>query len=303
MMTCPKCGFDQPEALECMQCGIVFEKYRHPAEIPPHQAGILESRPPKARPIVPWNALLRLTLLISIGLFSISYLLKDNLPDADEILDDLLQHPVQTAVEMAPFQIEAGEIVYTITPLHTYELYGLVVSHHNCGTWWDIYHHGRWKDFINVKDLCVLWGSNVEAEVYHDMRFTSDSWTCTYYWPNAEVESRFDHASLSNNHLLSHDESVTRSLLRTSPGDQIYLRGYLAEYSHSNGKFYRRTSTNRTDTGNGACETIFIEDYEILKTGNPLWQTIFRISKYVILLSLLIIIVRFFTTPVTTAQG
>ncbi len=302
MMICPKCGFEQQDAVECIQCGIVIEKYRHPVETVRRQAALTESRPRKSRSDLPWNSLLRLILLVSIGLFSISYLLKDDLPDRDEILEDLLQHPAQTAVDMAPFQIEAGEIVYTITPLHTYEIYGLVVSHHNCGAWWDIYHHDQWKDFINVKDLCVLWGSNVQTEVYKDMRFTSNSWTCTYYWPNREVGSKFNHTCLSNNHLLSHDESVTRSLLNTSRGDQIYLRGYLAEYSHSHGDFHRGTSTDRRDTGNGACETIYIEDYQILKTGNPFWRMTFTGSKYVILLSLLLIIIRFLRSSVTPSH-
>ena len=302
MMVCPKCGFEQQDALDCIQCGIVIEKYRHPAYTARPQAGMTESGPRKSRASLSWNALLTLILLMGVGLLSISYLLKDGLPDGDDILEELLQPPVQTAVDMAPFLIEAGEMVYTITPLHTYELYGLVVSYHNCGTWWDIYHRGQWKDFINVKDLCVIWGNNVLTEVYKEMRFTSDSWTCTYYWPNHEVGSRFNHTCLSNNHLLSHDESVTRSLLETSRGDQIYLRGYLAEYSHTSGNFHRGTSTNRTDTGNGACETIYVEDYEILKRGNPFWRATFTASKYVILLSLLLIIIRFLRSLVTSSH-
>ncbi len=293
-MICPKCGFEQPDDVECLQCGIIIEKYREPAGAHPYQAPRPEPGSLKSRTAVPWTQLLRLTLLISIGLFSISYLLKDDLPDADEILDELLQQPVQTPVEMDPFEVEADEIVYTIAPLHAYELYGLVVSDHNCGTWWDIYHHDQWKDFINVKDLCVLWGSNVETEVYKDMRFTSDSWTCTYYWPNHEVGARFNHTGLSNNHLLSHDESVTEALLKASRGDQIYLRGYLAEYSHSNGAFHRGTSVDRTDAGNGACETIFVKDFEILRMGNPFWRTTFTVSKYGIVASLLLIVIRFF---------
>jgi len=302
MMICPKCGFEQQDAPDCLQCGIVIEKYQHPAYAARPPATMTESAAGKSRAFLPWNALLRLTLLVSIGLFSISYLLMDNLPDADDVLEEVLQPPIQTAVSMAPFQIEAGEMIYTITPLHAYELYGLVVSYHNCGTWWDIYHQGQWKDFINVKDLCVIWGSNVETEVYKDMRFTSDSWTCTYYWPNHEVGSRFNHTCLSNNHLLSLDESVTRSLLKTSRGDQVYLRGYLAEYSHTNGEFHRGTSTNRTDKGNGACETIYVEVYEIIKTGNPFWRTTFAASKYLILFSLLLIIIRFFRSPVTSSH-
>jgi hypothetical protein len=87
---------------------------------------------------------------------------------------------------------------------------------------------------------------------------------------------------------------VTESLLETSRGDQIYLKGYLAEYSHSSGDFRRGTSTSRADTGNGACETIYIEDYRILKMGNPFWRITHTLSKYAILLSLLLIVLRFF---------
>ena len=185
-MICPKCGFEQEDAVDCIQCGIVIEKYRGPVEPERRQAAGSQHRFRSSGPSLPWSLLLRLALVVSIGLLSISYLLKNNLPDAEDILDELLQNPTQTPVDMPPFQIEAGEMVYTIRPLYAYELYGLVVSHHNCGTWWDIYHHDQWKDFINVKDLCVLWGKNVETEVYKDMRFTSDSWTCTYYWPGKE---------------------------------------------------------------------------------------------------------------------
>jgi hypothetical protein len=294
IMTCPKCGYEQEDALECLRCGIVIEKFRGPVDSARSATETTEDLPLRAPKSISWPPILWLALVLGIGLFSISHFLKDDLPAADEILEDLLRHPVQTPVHMAPFQVEAGEIVYTITPLHAYELYGLVVSHHNCGTWWDIYHHGLWKDFINVKDLCVLWGSNLETGVYRDMRFASDSWTCTYSWPSREVGSRFNHTCLSNNHLLSRDEGVTRSLLNTLPGDQVYLRGYLAEYSHSNGAFRRGTSTRRGDTGNGACETIYVEAYEILRKGNPFWRTAFTASKYLILLSLLLIVIRFF---------
>ena len=298
-MICPKCGFEQQDAVECIHCGIVIEKFRSPAEAFRFQAASVETGVLQPRAALAWNSLLRLTLLISIGLFAISYLLKDKLPNGDQILDDLLHNPVQTEVDMPPFQVEAGEIVYTITPLYTYELYGLVVSNHNCGAWWDIYHHGQWKDFINVKDLCVLWGDNLKTEVYKDMRFTSDSWTCTYYWPDNEVGSRFNQTCLSNNHLLTHDESVTRALVHTESGDQIYLSGYLAEYSHSNGRFYRGTSSNRRDTGNGACETIYVKEYKILKTANPLWRMTFTASKYAILFCLFLLLIRFFHSSVT----
>jgi hypothetical protein len=80
------------------------------------------------------------------------------------------------------------------------------------------------------------------------------------------------------------------------------LRGDQAEKYHTNGEFNRGTSTNRTDKGNGACETIYVEDYDIIKTGNPFWRTTFAASKYLILLSLLLIIIRFLRSPVTSSH-
>ena len=49
-------------------------------------------------------------------------------------------------------------------------------------------------------------------------------------------------------------------------GDSIHVRGYLASYSHNQGfAFQRGTSATRSDTGNGACETIYLEDIDIIQ--------------------------------------
>jgi len=56
-------------------------------------------------------------------------------------------------------------------------------------------------------------------------------------------------------------------------GDQIRFTGVLAEYSHNHGfPFKRGTSTVRTDTGNGACETVYVNKIDILKSGGGPWR-------------------------------
>ena len=59
-------------------------------------------------------------------------------------------------------------------------------------------------------------------------------------------------------------------------GDQIRFRGYLAEYEHNhNGQpFHRGTSIVRTDTGNSACETVYVQDVEITRRGNGPWRAL-----------------------------
>jgi len=236
---------------------------------------------------------LRILIVVSVITFAISYFNKDGFPDKSNILDDLYTPPVQTTVHMDAVDIEVESVVYTIQPLYSYELFGMVVSQHYCGTWWDMYHHDLWKDFINIKDLCVVWGENIETEVYNDMEFSSNSWTCNYRWPSSEVRNRFCKTCLSNNHMLSESKTINNLLMDTQIGDQIYLKGYLAQYSHSNNAFKRGTSTVRTDTGNGACETIYIEDYEILKEANPMWHKLYNLSKYSFFLSLFLMLIVF----------
>ena len=57
-------------------------------------------------------------------------------------------------------------------------------------------------------------------------------------------------------------------------GDQVRFRGFLAEYAHRNKgqPFHRGTSTTRMDTGNGACETVYVTDLDILNRGGGLWH-------------------------------
>ena len=79
--------------------------------------------------------------------------------------------------------------------------------------------------------------------------------------------------ALSNNHLLADRPAIAAKLRDVRIGDQVRIRGMLAEYSHNHGfAFKRGTSLTRDDTGNGACETIFVQDVEILRTGGGPWR-------------------------------
>ena len=73
---------------------------------------------------------------------------------------------------------------------------------------------------------------------------------------------------------LSDDPWVRDRIQDLRIGDQVRLKGYLARYSHGNG-FERGTSTTRTDTGNGACETLYVEDVLITGRMNEGWHLMY----------------------------
>ena len=45
------------------------------------------------------------------------------------------------------------------------------------------------------------------------------------------------------------------------------IKGMLANYENQANNFERGTSITRTDTGNGACETVYVTDFSIVKKG------------------------------------
>jgi hypothetical protein len=76
---------------------------------------------------------------------------------------------------------------------------------------------------------------------------------------------------LSNNHLISADPFIRDRVAEIRVGDQIRVKGSLARYG-ADGSGLRGTSTTRDDTGDGACETILVEEFEIAVPGFNGWR-------------------------------
>ena len=104
-------------------------------------------------------------------------------------------------------------------------------------------------------------------------------------------------AQLSNNHVLIDDEAIRNELMKSEPGDHIRLKGMLVEYSNPRSGFYRSTSTIRDDTGNGACETIYVTDFAIIKKANQQLRLIYSIAKWSTIISLIGFVIFFLVAP------
>jgi len=79
--------------------------------------------------------------------------------------------------------------------------------------------------------------------------------------------------------------------MKAGEGDQIYLKGYLVRYAHDD--FQRGSSVTRNDAGNGACETIYLTDFKIIKEANAFWRLIYSYVKYLIIASIIILLTLF----------
>ena len=187
----------------------------------------------------------------------------------DALLPILQCEPEQHPTDDAPFTTSVGGIAYTVKPLHTYEIWGLVVSGYDTAVWYD-FAHTQWKDKLNVADVCLVFGDNARTGAYQNLSYISEEFACCVEAPTQEDWEAFWPTDLSNNHLLTDNPQLARNLRDVEVGDQVRLKGYLVEYSHNAGfAFTRGTSTVRTDTGVGAFETIWVTELEVLKPGPP----------------------------------
>lgn len=206
---------------------------------------------------------LAMVVLILSILLSIYSLFGKKIPDSKDVSYNILtKEPVQGAVSLNPFTQDYKGYEYSINPKYSYDIYGLVVSYFDYDSFLNIIHK---DDPGNAMDFCVIWGENITNNVYKEMKFRSSEFKC--FWKK-ESNSKFSNLYLSNNHLIPANMSIKALLKKVNIGDQIHIKGYLADYSISKNKEQvgtRQTSITRSDEGDGACEIIYVTDFEIIK--------------------------------------
>jgi len=229
--------------------------------------------------------LARISLPAAALVFVASLFMRNRLPEKSLALEPLLQNPIQTKDGVPePFEVTRKDFTYTVTPLFSYELWGMIVSYHHSASFIDI-SHKQWNDYLNTKDICVIWGRNVETGVYERMTFRNRDFTCFYRYPDRETGELFTENCLSNNHLLPADTQVADAVLKARKGDQVHFKGWLVSYSVKGAPYSRGSSTVRNDRGNGACEVVYVTEFEVLREANAAWRTLHKLSLVLAVLS------------------
>jgi hypothetical protein len=156
--------------------------------------------------------------------------------------------PLQTALEdAAPRLSKPG---YQIQALARFELDARVLGVEH-------YRFDRGADLAPV-DLALGWGRMSDTAVLD--RITISQGARFYHWstPQYPIPRREIETSSANMHLVPANEEVARQLSAVRRGNMVRLSGYLIEARGADGWRWR-SSLTRNDTGNGACELIWVE--------------------------------------------
>lgn len=239
--------------------------------------------------------IVRIIFIVSSLIYAYFLIFKFPLPSIENIYTKVLENePVQKELKGGIIYKEIDGFNYEVSPVAEYEIYGLVVSQYYSRNFFDITHK---KDPGNIKDVCVVWGENLFNGSYKNMSFKSGEFTCFFKFKNIDVID-FSPNHLSNNHLIPANEKVEKMIKNAQIGDQIHIKGYLANYeiySQDNELISRRgTSLSREDDGDGACEVIYVEELEIYPGINGVYKLIKSISGYLALITLVLSVAFFF---------
>ncbi len=236
---------------------------------------------------------MKLTSILIVASFVwllVSFWNRNDLPGNIDYVPEILNEPAQTPTSKRPFDVTFNDVTYRVAPEFAYDIVGMIVSyrHHDDNSRM----HRLANDHLNMLDVCVVWGDNTQSAQLHKLDFWSGIFTCNVKTRDQLAWDSFDMYQLSNNHLISDNETIRDKVKDIRIGDQIRVQGYLASYSNPQSGT-RGTSTTRLDTGDGACETLYVERFDIVQAATSYW----RLSMYASLFTLLSALVVYFRQP------
>ena len=236
-------------------------------------------------------------IFVFIVFICASYFYKDGYKSISDVNRDVIATPVQTPVaNQKTINFEKGGFSYTLTTVQDYTITGLVLHTQNYDAWYSLSR----TDKTFSKDICVVWGKTLQSKSYQSLDVTQDSHWCwwNYYKPGLVVNSD----EISNNHLITSSQSVEKQILSIGGGDQIRIFGKLVnvhasalgqahEFEPQQADWF--TSTSRNDSGAGACEIIYVERVDILKSGHSISRFFYSAGWYGLYIVLIWSLVNF----------
>ena len=162
--------------------------------------------------------------------------------------------PAQGAIEAPPGPLSKGAVV--IKPLATFSLSARVLGRED-------YHWDREAELVPT-DLALGWGRMSDSAVLDRIEISQSA--RFYFWRVRQfpIPEREIIESSANMHLIAADDAVRRAIARTRVGDIVTFGGFLVEADWPDGRKWV-SSLTRSDSGAGACELVWVENFSVAR--------------------------------------
>ncbi len=177
-----------------------------------------------------------------------------------------LPYPVQTSCANTTSTINVDGVSVTMTKVAKYKIVGRVES---------IGYHFSFRDIgekLSTRDFLLSFGEMALDKNSERISYGSAGRYGSWYCESQELYNEYGgfdviDTQVSNNHLVPATEEIKKIIESVKIGNVIEVEGYLAKYHwiKDNRQYIWGTSTSRTDSGDSACENIYVEKIRIVQ--------------------------------------
>jgi hypothetical protein len=253
IVRCPKCGHVQKESAECARCGLIINKYVY-------STSTARIRTPS---ITFYDTAKEKRQIWLLGFLTlILFLLVYHLWTKRDI-----RHPPGVLIKSEPLQVmirnpkpwRIGSRIFV--PLATFSLRARVLSSER-------YRLDAVADIAPL-DLALGWGPMSDQSILDQLEIAQGNRRFVIVpkgqGPPLPWGVLLSHSS--NMHMIPADEQIKKTLFSIRTGDLIHLSGYLTGIQE-NGQWTWFSSLSRMDTGDGACEIVWVQRIETISNEN-----------------------------------
>lgn len=164
--------------------------------------------------------------------------------------------PIQSSVvgEAAdPIVWEENGMTWTMQPRASYQIAARVLGNKR---------YFDWQSSVVPRDLALAWGDMSDPAVDEWIRWwQSDRWYHSEWNGGLPYSNNYIANHTANVHIIPATDNLNIVLRRIEENDLVYLEGYLVDLQVVDGARTGQvlTSLSREDTGEGACEILYVE--------------------------------------------
>ena len=175
--------------------------------------------------------------------------------------DKVIKQPNGILIKKAPIQDMISPFVikkekdYVITIVATYDIKGRILKKETYS--WDI------SSPLSPLDLALGWQEMSSNELLNTVTITQSN--RFYFWTTDSIDypRKTIEIESSNNHLIPSNNIIEKELMDLHEGELVEIKGYLVNVKKNN--WHWNTSLTRDDTGDGACEIIYVLSVDKIK--------------------------------------
>lgn len=197
-----------------------------------------------------------LILIVSLIIIIINRVNEKNLKEYITV-EDLynLEDPIQEEAE-GNISIKKFQYKYNIEYLYSYKIRGRIIKTHS-------YLPTSYTGVISPLDVGIVWGKYAKDEYVSKFKFQNlgDRFLRYYIKDNSLGEETADAENhISHNHLIYSNKKIKKQIKLIKKNDFVEIEGYLVKVTGKNMDISNiwKSSTTRTDKGDGACEIIYV---------------------------------------------